>query len=113
MLFHVELNLFNGKASNGKDSCSCQSKGRSRKTTTSVNLSAAIALQGKSVLLVDLDPQGNATSGGWDRLAIITENNIQLPNKTGYFRKRLFKKQAPLVYLSCHQMPISPEQKSS
>jgi chromosome partitioning protein len=56
-------------------------KGGVGKTTTAVNLSACIADKGKRVLLIDVDPQGNSTSGlGIDKHTLKTSSYDMLIN---------------------------------
>jgi chromosome partitioning protein len=55
----------------GKVIAVCNQKGGTAKTTSAINISAYLALFGKKVLVIDLDPQANCTSGlGVDRHAI-------------------------------------------
>jgi chromosome partitioning protein len=68
----------------GRIVCVANQKGGVAKTTTSVNLAAALALRGHKTLIVDVDPQSNATTGvGIDHRTVAASSYDLMVGTTG------------------------------
>ena len=81
----------------GKIIAIANQKGGVGKTTTTVNLAAALGVLEQKVLLIDADPQANATSGLGIEVEQVTEGTYQLLEHTISAREAIVKTNSPNV----------------
>ncbi len=91
----------------GKIIAIANQKGGVGKTTTAINLSSGLTYQGKSVLLVDLDPQANATHGLLSLGESYQENSYTVMMEEADIRKAIVHKEQPKMDILPSNMSLA------
>src|SRR5436305_14052213 len=82
-------------------------KGGVGKTTTAINLSAAIANRGKRTLLIDLDPQANSTIAFYDTGEIATSMFEVLSETRATMAQVIKPTKDPMLFLGADRLALA------